>query len=83
MSEEAPPPIASRKRPHFEPIGFGSSLRSGGILLYGVLVAAMAGIGAYNYTVQGQPLTSVYVAGPAIGAVWFGLRLFMIMGSRK
>ncbi|MEQ1617727.1 MAG: hypothetical protein ABL883_05230 [Terricaulis sp.] len=82
MSEEAPP-SAPRKRPHFEPIGFGSTLRSGGLILYGALVAAMAGIAGYNYAVQGQPAASVYVAGPTIGALWFGLRLFMIMGSRK
>ena len=83
MSEEAPSPEPRSKRPHFEPIGFGGTLRSGGMILYGALVAAMAGIAAYNYIVQSQPLASVYVAGPAIGAVWFGLRLFMIAGSRK
>jgi hypothetical protein len=33
--------------------------------------------------IEQRPLMSGWVAAPAIGALWFGLRLFMILGSRR
>lgn len=78
MSAEEPP-----KRPRYQPIAFGGAIRSWAVAVYGLLSAGMAGFAFYMNAVEHQPLTSAYVAGPAIGALWFALRVFMVLGSRK
>jgi hypothetical protein len=84
MSEDQPPPEPKR-RVSYEPIRFGAGgrLRGAGAMIYGGLAAFMAALGVYMAAVEGHPLASPYVAGPAIGALWFGLRLFMMLSSRK
>ncbi len=80
-----PPPnygIKPRKRLDVEqPIGSG--IRFGPVLLYGSLVIALAAAAIYGAAFAHYPLTSGYVAAPAIGALWFTVRLFMILNSRK
>jgi hypothetical protein len=44
---------------------------------------ALAGLAFYMAMVRHMDPTSGYVAAPLIGAVWFGLRLFMSLNSRK
>ncbi len=53
------------------------------LLLYGLLALGLAGLALYMALIERLPLTSGYVAAPLIGALWFGLRLFMIIGSRR
>ena len=79
----APDPLRPRKRLPFEPQSFGSALPSGAVVVYALLAAGLAVLAAYMALVAHRELTSGYVAAPAIGALWFGLRLMMIMGSRK
>jgi hypothetical protein len=82
-----PPPsppygIKPRKRLDIEqPIGAG--IRFGPVLLYGLLVIALAGAAIYGAAIAHYPLTSGYVAAPAIGALWFTVRVFMMLNSRK
>ncbi len=84
MSEETPSELPRTKaRLPFEPRPFGSALRGGALVVYSLLALGLAAFAVYMGVVAGHPVTSGYVAAPAIGALWFGLRLFMIMGSRK
>jgi hypothetical protein len=86
VSEERPPedgPLRHRTRLPFEEKPFRSTVQRGAVFVYAVLTAGLLGLALYMWQVVGHPLTSGYVAAPAIGALWFGLRLFMLMGSRK
>jgi hypothetical protein len=66
----------------FDPNPFGRPLQRGALYLYAVLALGLAGVAVYMAVVVGHALTSGYVAAPAIGALWFGLRLFMMLGKR-
>jgi hypothetical protein len=66
----------------FDPNAFGRPLQRGAIFLYAVLALGLAALAVYMTVVVGHALTSAYVAAPAIGALWFGLRLFMMLGKR-
>jgi hypothetical protein len=81
VSVDPPPNLPPRRKLAVEqPLG-GSALKSGKFLVYGAVVAVLGGLAVYNTFVQLQPLTSPYVIAPAIGAVWFALRLLMIWSS--
>jgi len=88
MSDAEPPP-SEREPPRvkarlpFEQNPFGGGVRAVGTFLYALLALGLGGFAVYNVAVQGLPLTDPYVAAPAIGAVWFALRLFMMTSSRK
>jgi hypothetical protein len=84
MSEEMPPasPVRDRRRVEFEPMQLPFAGARGKALLFlaaGVLCGAVA---AYMYFVQHMPWTDMRVIAPAIGALWFGLRLFMTLTPR-
>ena len=61
----------------------GSLAKQGAVAIYALAAIILAGVAVYMAAVEQRPLMSGWVAAPAIGAVWFGLRLFMILGSRK
>jgi hypothetical protein len=83
VSEEHPPELPRRKtRLPFEQRPFGGAVRSSALIVYGLLTLGLIGFALYMALVDRQPITSPFVAGPGIGALWFGLRLFMIWGSR-
>ena len=86
MSEERPPqqglPRTKTRLPFKAPDGPGKGFKNASLVFYAVLVAGLIGLALYMALVVGHPLTSAYVAGPAIGALWFALRLFMIWGSK-
>lgn len=81
MSQENAPGGAPRTR--YEPIGLGSAFKSGALMVYAIVGVLMAGVAVYMGAVEHRPLTSAYVAGPAIGAVWFVLRVAMMLGARR
>lgn len=84
MSEERPPDLPKRRRLDIErPIGVGGMVQNGAIVMYALTTIALLGLALYMAVVEQRPLMSGWVAAPAIGAIWFGLRLFMILGSRK
>ncbi|MEZ5994505.1 MAG: hypothetical protein R3C25_01990 [Hyphomonadaceae bacterium] len=85
MTPPSPPQDLPRVKGRlpFDPQAFSGSRRALGAWLYGVLAAGFAGVAVYMALAVGHPLASGYVAGPAVGALWFGLRLFMTMGSRR
>jgi hypothetical protein len=60
----------------------GGALKRGSVILYAVLVAALLGVTIYMGWFVGHPLMSPYVVAPAVGALWFGLRLFMSLAPR-
>jgi hypothetical protein len=60
----------------------GAAARRAGVIVYGALIAILIGVAYYMAAVQGHPLTSPYVAAPAVGAAWFALRLLMTMAPR-
>ena len=80
MTHVDPPPagvpIAKRRDP-FEPIQAPLSGKAGKIFLLLALTIACGVGAAYMGLVQHLPLTDMRVVAPAIGALWFGLRVFM------
>ena len=81
MSVEPPPNLPPRKKLAVEQPLSGKAAVGGRALIYVAVTFVLAGLAVYNAVVQHLPLTSPYVAAPAIGALWFALRLFMIWGS--
>jgi hypothetical protein len=87
VSEEAPPEPSKRLpqvkgRLPFDPKAFDRPLQRGVVFLYALLTLGLAGLAVYMALGVGHALTSAYVAAPTIGALWFGLRLFMMLGKR-
>lgn len=85
MSEQgSPPPFRhTRGRLPFDPNAFSRAPQKGAaVAVYGVLTLGLLGVAAYMALVEQRPLASGYVAGPAIGAAWFALRLFMSLAPR-
>ena len=81
MSVEPPPNLPPRRKRDFErPLG-GGALNPVRLLIYGVITAVLIGLALYMALVAHHALTSPYVIAPAVGAVWFALRLFMIWSS--
>ena len=84
MSEERPPFLPRRRKLDIErPIGLGGFAKRGAVVMYALATVALIGIALYMAAVEQRPLMSAWVAAPAIGALWFGLRLFMIWGSKN
>jgi hypothetical protein len=52
-------------------------------MIYALITVALVAVALYMALIEQRPLMSGWVAAPAIGALWFGLRLFMILGSRR
>jgi hypothetical protein len=87
MTDAEPPPRPElprvKARLPFDPNAFGKrAQRSGSAYIYAVITAVLVGAGVYMNVIVGHPLLSGYVLAPAIGALWFGLRLFMMLGKR-
>lgn len=82
MSERGEELPRVKARLPFNHAPFRGAGQTGAVLLYGVVSALCAGTAAYM-ALQGRSFTSGYVAAPALGALWFGLRLFMIWGARR
>ncbi len=55
----------------------------GAIAVYAAVAVLCLGLAGYMAFIDPHPLTSGYVVGPAIGAAWFALRLFMILGPKR
>ncbi|WP_395647306.1 hypothetical protein [Terricaulis sp.] len=84
MVNPEPPPNTPRAKARlpFEEKPFRSGQKNARLFLYGVLTLGLAGLAAYMALVMRMPLTSGYVAAPAVGALWFGLRTFMSLNVR-
>jgi len=80
--EHSPRPTPRRKLDIEQPMSMGFA-RQGAVMIYALAAIVLAGTAVYMGLVEQRPVVSGWVAAPAIGAVWFGLRLFMILGSRK
>jgi hypothetical protein len=52
------------------------------IALYATIAAALVAGSVYFAQIRHMPLMSAYVIAPAIGAAWFGLRVFMMLNPR-
>jgi hypothetical protein len=82
VSETPPPELPQRKKLAVEQqIETGGFVRRGAVWMYAVATVGLAGLALYMALVEGHEPMSAYVAGPAIGAVWFALRTFMTWGS--
>lgn len=66
-----------------QPIGVGGMGRQAAIAMYALVTLALIGVALYMAVVERAPLATGWVVAPAIGAAWFGLRLFMMMNSGK
>jgi hypothetical protein len=84
MSEDTPPPnpLTNRRRVEFEQMPMPFIGGKGKTLLFVSIVVACGGAAAYMFFVQNMPWTDMRVIAPAIGALWFGLRLFMTLTPR-
>lgn len=75
--------MAPKRRAPLEPLRPGGGrARGAGLVIYGALVVLLAGVAVYMGMVEQRPLDSPYVIAPAVGAAWFGLRLFMTLAPR-
>lgn len=81
MSETPPPNLPPRRKLAVEQQLGARALNGGRLLIYALVTVVLVGLAGYNAMVRQLDLTSPYVIGPAIGAVWFGLRLVMIWSS--
>lgn len=81
MSVEQPPNLTPRKKLAVERQLGGSALNSSKLMIYALITVILAGLAAYNALIQAMDWTSPYVIAPAVGAVWFALRLFMIWSA--
>ena len=81
MSDQRPP-YRTKSRLPFDPQPFKGGLRRGAVFIYGVLAVGLAGLAIYMGAIERHPLTSPYVLAPGVGAIWFGLRLFMTLAPR-
>ena len=88
MTDASPPPPPRpplptvKSRLPFDPNPFGKTVQRGSIFIYAIIAAVLVAIAVYMHSIVGHPLFSGYVLAPAIGALWFGLRLFMMLGKR-
>ncbi len=79
---ERPLPRVKGRLPFEAPGAKRPSLKPSSLVLYAIIVAALLGLALYMAIVERMPVLSPWVAAPAIGSLWFMLRLFMIWGSR-
>lgn len=84
MTDSEPPrPLPRVKgRLPFEPNPFGGATQRGAVIVYGLVTLGLLGLALYNGLIERLAITSGYVAGPAIGAAWFGLRLFLMIAPK-
>ena len=85
MSEETPPtnPLEKRRRVEYAPMAMPFTGGKGKTLLFLSIIVACGGAAAYMFFVQNMAWTDMRVIAPAIGALWFGLRLFMTLTPRS
>jgi hypothetical protein len=87
VSEPNPPPskdkLTNRRRVEFAPIAMPFAGGQGKTLLFAAVVIGCAGLAGYMYFVAHMPLMDMRVLAPAIGALWFGLRLFMTLTPKS
>jgi len=82
MSDASPPPnLPPRKKLTIEQPMTGASLQTAKLLIYATIAVVLAGLAFYNAVINAMAWTSPYVIAPAVGAVWFALRLFMIWSA--
>lgn len=84
MSDDTPPPnpLENRRRVEYTPMSMPFTGGQGKTLLFLAIIAACGGASAYMFFIQRMPWTDMRVIAPAIGALWFGLRLFMTLTPR-
>lgn len=78
MSNPTPPPMYQRRASRspltpIRPLGG----KGGKVFVFAVLAVLCGAGSAYMALVQRMPLTDMRVVAPAIGALWFGLRVFI------
>lgn len=83
MTETPPDPTEPPRRARFEPISLSGAARTGRLWLYAAAVVCFVAVAGYMFVIDRQPISSPYVAAPSIGALWFGLRFFMMFGAGK
>lgn len=83
MSDADPPrPLPrTRARLPFEPNLFQGASRRWALALHLVLAVGLSVLAIYMRQ-AGHAWTSGYVAAPAIGAIWFALRVFMSLAPK-
>lgn len=78
MSTPTPPPMYQRRPSRSALTPLKPLSGKGGKLFMFAVLAVLCGAGAaYMALVQRMPLTDMRVVAPAIGALWFGLRVFI------
>ena len=83
-TEPPPPnPLQNRRRVEFEQMSMPFTGGKGKTLLFLSIFVACGAASAYMFFVQNMPWTDMRVIAPAIGALWFGLRLFMTLTPRS
>lgn len=78
---DSPPNLPPRKKLAVERQLGGGALNSGKLMIYALITLVLVGLAAYNALIQQMDWMSPYVVAPAVGGVWFALRLFMIWSA--
>jgi hypothetical protein len=71
--------ITNRRRVAFAPLPMPFAGGQAKPLLFASVVLGCVGLAGYMYFVQHMPWTDMRVVAPAVGALWFGVRLFMTL----
>jgi hypothetical protein len=64
-------------------VGSGSLFSRGAAAVYLIAALAAFGLAAYMAFAEQRPLLSIAVIAPAVGGLWFLLRLFMVARALK
>ncbi|HRO02581.1 MAG TPA: hypothetical protein PLS69_03125 [Terricaulis sp.] len=81
-SEHGALPRVKGRLPFEAPGAKRPSMKQSALLVYGVITFGLIALAVYMAVFERLPLMSPWVLAPAIGSLWFVLRLFMIWGSR-
>lgn|GEM_PF-1804882 len=71
--------IPNRRRVAFAPLAMPFAGGQGKPLMFASVVLGCVGLAGYMYFVQHMAWTDMRVVAPAVGALWFGVRLFMTL----
>ncbi len=88
MSQETPPTdgpnaLDNRRRVEFPPMPMPFTGGQGKTLVFLSIVVICLAAAGYMFFVQHMPWSDMRVIAPAIGALWFALRLFMTLTPRS
>ena len=81
VSPPPPPPTGYPQRRRYVPPS-ARVPRPAQMWFFAIVASGCAAAALYMGFIVGHPLTSPYVVAPGVGALWFALRLFMLLAPK-